>query len=233
MLPLLGILLGALKFAPAVLSAGTAVAEAVTGKSVPEAAKTSPEALADYVGTLPEDQQAAITEQVIAAKVRTQETDTERFKSMNEGDADKIRATARPQIALRAMGVIETFSWAFKLLCMAVAAEYLIRAGFMMFGCETAAGEDGGAIKVCASFPESLSITSMLSSLAPVSEMIWGPLVASFWVSADVIKKYMGCRERDKARADEIRAGRSLDSTAATIEAAGGGIAGIIKAFRK
>jgi hypothetical protein len=70
------------------------------------------------------------------------------------------------------------------------------------------------------------------SELAPVAEMIWAPLLGSFWASVEIVKKYMGVRERDKAHEYELRNGAPLNSTNATIEAAGGTIANLIRALR-
>lgn len=212
MLPLL---LGALKFAPAVLSAGMEIFNAVTGEELPP--DTTPETLHDKIEQLPPEQRAVIAAEIVRAKTRAQELDTARFAAMNDGGAEKVRATARPEIALQAMGVIRVFATAFKVLVLATVLEWLARAGFAV------AGEP---------FPVTESLWDLIADAAPVAEMIWGPLIASFWVCAEVIKKYMGCRERDKAQQYEMQAGKPLTSAAATIEAAGGGIAGIIKAVR-
>jgi hypothetical protein len=69
----------------------------------------------------------------------------------------------------------------------------------------------------------------MLAGLSPVAEMIWAPLLGSFWASVEIVKKYMGVRERDKAHEFEIRHGAPLHSTQATIEAAGGTVAQVIR----
>ena len=65
-----------------------------------------------------------------------------------------------------------------------------------------------------------------------MAEMIWAPLLGSFWASVEIVKKYMGVRERDKAHEYELRNGAPLNSTNATIEAAGGTIANLIRALR-
>jgi len=208
-------LLAALKFAPAVLSMGRSLVESITGE--PVATDVTPEDLASHVDALPESQRAAITQGVLYYRQRLQELDTDRFRQLTEGDAAKVAATARPEIARRAMSVIETFCWAIRLLFVMTVIEWLVRAGYNFAG---------------ASFPVKESLWSLIAAAKPVSEMIWGPLIASFWVSADVIKKYMGCRERDKAQQYEMQAGRPLDSAAATVAAAGGNLAAIIKAVR-
>lgn len=214
--PLAG-LLTALKFAPAVLSAGEAVFEAVTGKDVPDAARGNPVALADEIAGLPEDQQGKIIEEIYRARAEAQAMDTARFLSMNDGTAEKIRATARPEIAKRAMGVVETFALVFKVVFFAIVLEWVARTF---------------AVWVGAPLPETLTLPGMMAELGPVAEMIWAPLLGSFWACVEIIKKYMGVRERDKAHEYEMRNGGPLNSTAATIEAAGGGVASVIKAIR-
>ncbi|MEQ8605169.1 MAG: hypothetical protein RIB45_17795 [Marivibrio sp.] len=210
-------LLAALKFAPAVFSAGTAIYEAVTGEEPPAEAKESPEAFAAHVDSLPAEQRAEITERTIAAKVAIQEQDTKRFLAMTDGSAEKIRATARPQIAMRAMGVIEQFSKLLVWLGLLTVLQWAVGWVGPLFS-------DG--------FTAPPSIWDEIAKMAPVAEMIWAPTLAALYACLEVIKKYMGCRERDKAREDEIRAGRPLQSTEATITAAGGAVAGLIKAVR-
>lgn len=213
MLPLI---LGALKFAPAVFSAGKAIFSAVTGQE--PADDETPESLAGKIGALPPDEQARVMTHIQDVAAEIQAHDTERFVAMTEGDADKVRATARPEIALQAMAVIAIFGWCFRILIVATVVEWLARAGFAIAG---------------KPFPVTDSLWSLIAEARPVSEMIWGPLVASFWVCAEVIKKYMGCRERDKAQEYEIQHGQPLSSAAATVEAAGGAVASLVKAFRR
>jgi len=81
--------------------------------------------------------------------------------------------------------------------------------------------------------PETVTLPGMLADLSPVAEMIWAPLLASFWASVEIVKKYMGVRERDKAHEYEMKNGGPLSSTTATIEAAGGTIAKIVRAIRQ
>lgn len=215
-LPFIPLLLTALKFAPSVFSAGKSVVEAVTGTPPPPDRSNTPEALAEFVGSLPPDQQAEITGQVLEHKTRLQQLDSQRFALLTDGDTEKVRATARPEIARRAMGVIEVFAIVFKWLGIATLGEWVLR-----LVCDLAGWQAPAA-----------SLWGMVAEAAPVAEMIWAPLLASFWVSAEIVKKYFGCRERDKARQDELTAGRPLDATAATIQAAGGGVASIIRAVR-
>ncbi len=207
-------ILAALKFAPAIFSAATSIFSAVTGN---EPKASTPEALAEEIVSLPESDRAAVTTQVLAFKAQIQALDTDRYKTLTEGDAAKVAATARPEIAKRAMGVLETFSLIAKILFAATALEWFVRAGYALAG---------------ATFPEVKSIWSLVASAQPIAEMIWAPLIASFWVCAGVIKKYMGCRERDKAQQYEMMAGRPLSSSAATVEAAGGAIAGLVNAWK-
>jgi hypothetical protein len=207
--------LAALKFAPAVFSAGKEIVGAFTGEEVPPDA--TPEDVAARIEALPPEQRAIAVGQVIAAKTREQELDTERFRAMNEGDAEKIKESARPQIALRAMRVVTMFSAAISILFIATVLEWAVRAYFAFKGTK---------------FPVTESLWDLIADAQPVAEMIWAPLLGSFWACVEVIKKYMGCRERDKAQEYEARAGRPLNASAATIEAAGGGVASIIRAVR-
>ncbi|MBF0249948.1 MAG: hypothetical protein HQL35_04880 [Alphaproteobacteria bacterium] len=207
-------LLAALKFAPPILSAGRAIYEAFTGETV--AANVTPDDLAQKIEALPADQREAVIVRVLELHAEMQAYDTQRFVSMNDGDADKIRATARPEIALRAMAVIETFAWVFKALMAVTVIEWAGRMVVASFGL---------------AWPE-VSLWALIAKAEPVTTMIWPPLIASFWACLEIIRKYMGVRERDKAQEYEIKAGRPLESAAATVAAAGGGIADIIKAIR-
>jgi len=208
-------ILAALKFAPAVFSASKAIFSAVTGE--PVAGDETHEDLASRIQSLPPEQQAAVTTQILAFKAEVQALDTERFIAMTESDAEKVKATARPKIARRAMGVLESFAWVFKVLVIATVVEWAARA-------------------ICASvgvsFPVTDSLPGLIAELAPAAEMIWAPLIVSFATCASVIRKYMGCRERDKAQQYEMMAGRPLGAAASTVEAAGEGIAGLIKTVR-
>jgi hypothetical protein len=204
--------LAALSALPSLFNAGKSIYQAVTGS--PSQA-TTPEDFQGELEKLPADQRAQIEAQLTT---KLQELDTQRFLAMNDGDAEKIRASARPEIAKRAMAVIETFAKVFKWLMMFTMGEFILRFIFAL--------NDNWA------YPD-ISIWGMIAEAQPVTEMIWGPLIASFYASMQMVLKYMGCRERDKARRDEMIAGRPLDSARASVEAAGGAITSIIKAFRK
>ncbi|MES9873137.1 MAG: hypothetical protein ABW146_08500 [Candidatus Sedimenticola sp. 6PFRAG7] len=211
------LLLSALKWGPAVFSAGKEIYESVTGNPIPEEAKDSPEILTQQIEQLPNEQRLQIIQRVLDTKAQIQGLDTQRFLAMTDGDAEKIRSTARPQIALRAMAILEVFTWCLKLL--------------IIF---TVLGWAGSLLSTAISGkPLPVSLWGELAKAAPVAEMIWGPLIASFAAAVAVIRKYMGVRERDKAHEYELRAGRPLNSTSATIEAAGGVVAGIVKAFKR
>lgn len=208
-------LLSALKFAPAVLGAGREIVGALTGREpAPDAA---PEDVAAEIEALPHDQRMAATMAVMQAKTRAQELDTDRFYELTSGSAEKVRATARPTIALAAMRVVTLFSSMVAVLFGLVVLDWGVRA-------------------VCAAFGVVLigvpTVGDLIAALEPVTEMVWAPLIASFWASVAVIKKYMGCRERDKARTDEMAAGRPLESAQATVVEAGGAVAGIIRALK-
>lgn len=208
-------ILAALNYAPSVLAFGKQIFNAVTGTEAP--ASDDPEDLAKAIDALPADQKADVSARILDFRAKMQALDTQRFVSMNDGDAEKVRATARPEIALRAMGVISIFSKAAAVLFVATVLEWLLRAGFAVAG---------------KPFPITDSLWSLIADAAPAAEMIWGPLIASFWVSAEIVKKYMGCRERDKAQQYEMMAGKPLNSTQATIQAAGGAVSNLIKAWR-
>lgn len=208
-------LLKMLTAAPAVFDAGKEIVQAVTGQELP--ASTTPEDLAGRIETLPPEQRAAVIAHVMTVRAQIQALDTDRFKLLTDGDAAKVKATARPEIALAAMRVISTFAQVFRVLCYATVGEWLVRAGFDVFG---------------QPYPVSVSVMSLFSEVAPAAEVLWAPLIASFWVCADVIKKYMGCRERDKAQEYELANGAPLQAGQATIAAAGNSLAGIINAVR-
>ncbi len=209
-------ILGLLTALPSMLSAGREIVGAVTGEDPPPEAVETPEALAAHIESLPADMQAQIRERLIRLKERLQELDTTRFLALTEGDAEKVRATARPEIALQAMSVIALFGNLLKWLGMLAILQW----GMEVF------------IVVTESTLEIPTVWDQLAKLAPVSELIWGPLVASFVACTSIITKYMGCRERDKAQQYEMVAGRPLESAQATIEAAAGGVASLIRAFR-
>ena len=209
------VLLAALKFAPAVLGAGREIVGALTGRE--PAPDATPEEVAAEIEALSPDQRMAATLQVMQAKTRAQELDTDRFYELTAGAAEKVRATARPEIALRAMGVLTLFARAVALVAVAVAVEWCVRAACAIAG---------------VSPPDLPSIPGLIAELEPVAELVWAPLIGSFWACAEIVKKYMGCRERDKARADEMAAGRPIESAQATVVEAGGSIAGIIRALK-
>lgn len=210
-------LLSLLQFAPAILDAAGTVVEAATGESPPEAVRADADAMTRHIQGLPPEHRAMVVARLIGLRAELQRHDSARFHQLTEGPADKVRATARPVIARRAMDVIATFALVFKVVFFAIVIEWVARAVFAAIG---------------APFPVTDSLPSLLAEMAPVSEMIWAPLIASFWACVEIVKKYMGVRERDKAHEYEMRHGRPLNSTDATIQAAGGSIAGIIRAVR-
>ncbi|MDG2269117.1 MAG: hypothetical protein P8M28_01730 [Alphaproteobacteria bacterium] len=136
---------------------------------------------------------------------------------MADGSVEKIRATARSEIARRAMGVIETFALVFKVVFFAIVLEWGVRTFSAWLGAPLAAAA---------------TLPGILSELSPVAELIWALLLGSFWASVEIVKKYMGVRERDKAHEFELRNGGPLQSTQATIEAAGGTVARILRVLR-
>ena len=212
---MIGTLLTALKFAPTVLTAGREIVGAFTGRAPPAGA--TPEDIAAEIEALPPDERMAATMQVMAAKTRAQELDTDRFYELTSGSAEHVRATARPEIALRAMAVLTLFSRAVAFLFGLVMLDWAVRSYCVLTGQPT---------------PVLPSVTALLAQLEPVVELVWAPLLGSFWASVEIVKKYMGCRERDKARADEVKAGKPLESAAASIADAGGTVASIIRALK-
>lgn len=206
-----------LQFAPAILEGAGTIVAAVTGKDIPAESCQDADSMARHIAGLPPDQRAAVARELLALKAQVQTFDTQRFLAMADGSVEKIRATARPEIARRAMQVIETFALVFKVVFFAIVLEWLVRT------LSTWAGSP---------LPPGVTLPGMLSEMNPVAEMIWAPLLGSFWASVEIVKKYMGVRERDKAHEYEIQNGAPLNSTQATIEAAGGTIARIVKALR-
>lgn len=230
------LLLSLLSAAPSLIKAGGDIVSAVTGEAPPPEALESPEGMVKHIESLPPEQQAEIQrrlfEHIEALDKETTARWQARMDAETAADVEKMRATARPEIARQAMAVIRVFSlvliWAVAMLTI----EWLARLGFAVFGCYESTGPDGAVVEVCRQMPAGLSVTALLAQLEPVTTIIWPPLLASFAACVSVIRAYMGARERDKARADEMAYGRPIDATAATIEAAGGGLASIIKAVR-
>lgn len=232
MLPLLGLL----GLAPQIMGAVSGIVSAITGKPPPPEAAESPEGMAAHIDGLPPVQRAEVQlrvfEHVEAMERKTTERWLARMAMEGAAGAEKIRASARPRIALQAMGVIRVFAlvliWALVMLTL----EWLARAGLALWGCHDSPGPDDVPVEICRQLPAGLSVTALLAQLAPVTTIIWPPLLASLAACVAVIKAYMGARERDKARADEMEYGKPISSTAATVAAAGGTIAGIIRAVR-
>lgn len=210
-------LLPLLNFAPVILEAAGTIVEAVTGDTPPDEMRSNADAMAAHLEGLPPETRAMVITHLIGLRAELQRQDSLRFLGLTEGSADKVRATARPVIARRAMDVIATFALVFKIVFLALIFEWFLRLTLAVFEVE---------------FPDARSLPEMVSGLAPVAEMIWVPLLGSFWACVEIVKKYMGVRERDKAHEYEMRYGKPLNSTGATIEAAGGSIAGIVRAIR-
>lgn len=229
-------LLALLKLAPMAFSGISAIVSAVTGEDAPDAAQDSPEAMAAHIESLPAEQQAAIRLRYLEhLETMDKETSARWASRMGmEGDAsiETLRATARPQIALRAMRVIYTVRLAVLWLLALLTVEYAVGLALALWGCEVT-GEGAAAVKWCTTVPASLSVTALLAKLDPVIHLVWPSVVAALLAAQAVVRAYMGARERDKARADEMAYGKPLDSTAASIAAAGGTIASIVRAFRK
>lgn len=223
-MPILSLILGALKYAPAIFEAGRDIVQAVTGEEVPPEFSGNPDGLATYVGALTPEQQREIASRILDVKLRHQELDSDRFKILTEGDAEKVRATARPEIALRAMGVIETMVRVFLVLFYAAILEWAAR----LFWGLLAANDLG----IAPPFPVAISLWDIIAKAEPVTSIFLPLVVGAFWASVSVITKYMGCRERDKAREAEMSFGKPLDANAATIEAAGGFVSGAIRAVK-
>lgn len=187
-----------LQFAPAILEGAGAIVAAVTGDDPPAEAGESAGAMARHISALPPDQRAIVTRELLALKSQVQNLDTQRFLAMADGSVEKVRATARPEIARRAMRVIETFALVFKVVFFAIVLEWVVRTLSVWAGVPLPAG---------------VTLPGMLSELSPVAEMIWAPLLGSFWACVEIVKKYMGVRERDKAHEYEMMNGAPLNST--------------------
>lgn len=212
---MIGAVLSLLTAAPALIDAARSIfSDETGGEQLPQDA--SPEQVAERIEALPPEQRNAVVVRLYEHKERLQGYDTDRFKSLTDGDAAKVAATARPEIAKQAMAVVTMFARGISILFVVTVLEWFARL-------------------VCAAagwgFPE-VSLWDLIAKAAPVTEMIWAPMLGSFWACVEIIKKYMGARERDKAQQYEIMAGRPLSSAAATVEAAGGALTGLVKAWR-
>ena len=209
------LILSLLTAAPKLLELGLQLFGETTGEALP--ASTPPEDLAARIEALPPEQRDPMVRELMRYQEALQTLDTQRFCLLTDGDAAKVAATARPEIARQAMHVVTLFARGISWLFMATIAEWLAR-----LICAAAGWE----------FP-AVSLWELIAKAAPVSEMIWAPLLGSFAAASQIVLKYMGVRERDKAQQYEILAGRPLSSAGATIEAAGGAIAAITKAWRR
>ena len=198
--------LGLLSAAPALLAAATDVYRAVTGDEVPEAARSAPQTMAAAIDRLPADQRDAVVARLLEHREALDREWTTRFVAMSDGDAETLRASARPQIALQAMAVIALFSRLLVGLGIVTVTQWAV-----LLLCEAMGWQ-----------APTTDIWAMLAKAQPVAEMIWAPLLASFGACVVIVKAYFGARERDKAQEYELRAGRPLAASAAVVEAAAG-----------
>ena len=170
-----------LNAAPAVFDAGKEIVEAVTGEALPPS--TTPEDLAGRIEALPPEQRAAVIQHVMTVKAQIQGLDTDRFKLLTDGDTEKVKATARPEIAREAMRVITIFSEVFRVLCYATVFEWLLRAAFDLAG---------------QPYPVSVSVMSLFAEVSPAAEVIWAPLIAS-WPGGLCSSRVAGCGASSRA----------------------------------
>ncbi|MCK5610297.1 hypothetical protein KAR91_50965 [Candidatus Pacearchaeota archaeon] len=212
----MALVLKALKHAPSIFNKGKEIFENVTGQKSKAA---NEEELTQEIENLPPNLQMEIEVGVLAAKMKMQELDTERFTDMNKGDTAHIKATARPETARRAMAIIEIVPNIFKWLVIATFVQWFVAVLAVFL-----AKEGQPAIVIP-------SIFGYFAQLQPVIEPFMALLFGVIWKCTAVILKYMGCRERDKAQEYEMKAGKPLHS-AATMEGAADGILGAIKAWR-
>lgn len=222
---LAGLFLKAVTAAPAVFEAAKTITAAVTGEALPETAQRDPAALAAHVEGLPDDAKVRIILATLEHERALQAMDTDRFAKLTpvEGSVEWLRETARPEIALRAMTVLETFPRIFKWMVWAAIVDYSIR--WLAALAKLATGKTYDLLL-------DQSLMGAIADVAPAAEIFWGPLVTAIGACIAVILKYMGCRERDKAIEAEMQFGRPINATAATVAAAGGGLADIIRAVR-
>lgn len=227
------LLLEALMLAPQVLNAGRSAYEMFTGEEAPE----TPEGLHEAIEMLPPEQRNQVADKIIESKLEFQRLDTERFKGLTEGSAEKIKSTARPEVALRCMAMMEM---PFRLLRLVVTVigsllvlEWLIEASSLLFGEPVyMIGEDGVAVPV-----DGLDIRSPLTVIKELSSFFsWEGILAivgpAYLAAVTVIKKYMGCRERDKAQEYEMQYGKPLSSAESTVVAATDAISSAVRLWK-
>jgi hypothetical protein len=77
---------------------------------LPPRAQHNEACLAAYLEGLPSDQRDTVVRQFIELRSQLQRLDTHRFVAMTDGSVEKLRATKRPEIVLRAMCVVEVFA---------------------------------------------------------------------------------------------------------------------------
>jgi len=208
-------LLAALKAGPMIFEAGRSLYNAFTGE---ETQAGTPEELEQQIRSLPPEQREALTAKILDFKAKQEMYDTQRFALLTEGDAKKVTATARPKIALQAMLVVMVMGFSLAGIFFVAVLDWGLQLYFALSKSQT--------------YPEGISIWKSLQDAEGAWTLLSVPALGAFWACVEIIKKYMGCRERDKARRDEIIAGRPLDSTAATIQASTGAISSLVKAIR-
>lgn len=213
MLPLLNVLM----MAPKIFETGVDIYNTVTGGNESFESETD---LAQAIEELPPQHKELVTMKVFEAQVEYQRLDTQRFVTLTDGDAEKVKATARPEIALRCMTMMET---PFRMLTLIVyvlvgllAIEWLIEAVSMLLA------DDGVGVDVNSPLGLLTQATTAFSWEGVLA--IIGP---AYIAAVVTIKKYMGCRERDKAQEYEIKHGSPLNSANSTVMAASGVLDGL------
>ncbi len=214
MFPLLGLLIDKLAV-PALKEAAGAAYEAVTGDKL--APDTSAGDLADKVQDLPPEQQAAIFKATIDKEVALARIDADQQQALTKGSAEWVRATARPEIALRAMKSIQLVVYGFA---------WLIGATVLQWAIETAAVlASGNPVDVP-------SVWALVAQVKDAWDFVAVSFVAGFGACVSIVRRYMAARERDKAQEYELKAGQPLQASGAVEAAAGGLVKAAVNAIR-
>ncbi|MEX2630015.1 MAG: hypothetical protein WD341_08765 [Tistlia sp.] len=200
---------------PAIREVAGAAYESVTGEKVP--AETSVKGLAERIQALPPEDQAVVVKAMLDQEVELARIDARQQEALTKGSAEWVRATARPEIALRAMKSIQRVLQAFGLLVAITVLQWAVETGAVLFGAPP---------------PDVGSVWALLAEVKDVWELVAITFGSGFAACVAIVRRYMAARERDKAQEYELAAGSRLHSSGAVETAAGGLVGGLIKAVR-